>query len=278
MSKGATYCFLSDILFQNGLVSLTCTRQRREWYVLSMYNGGLYVDNEDMEKRNGFISDTTVHKKNGNRNGAAKTITTSGGSSNSGGNTGTGSGSYYPAMIHVNFAGGKTDELQQRGLWLYQSNDPHAASTYDKAHISLQSTCKPYSALQSHYAHNYNYTIEVPTILQHQAQVYDEVNVNNTLLKLDGAQEVFVLWLERGNIEDASNISNRGTGVLHGFPDGETFIAYGYDFGAVRSIDASVFNRFSVGAPIESVAGPDSHAAKPSVIPILSFIFSGTSE
>ena len=49
---------------------------------------------------------------------------------------------------------------------------------------------------------------------------------------------------------------------LHGFPDGDTFISMGYDFGAVNTIDALVYERWPIGEPLPSLAEENSHTAR----------------
>ena len=135
--------------------------------------------------------------------------------------------SFYPAIIHVNFAGGKTFELKSRGLWLYKPKNGTNAHGHG-------GSCKPFSHEYTHYAHNYNYSSEIQRIISYYENQYNDLNKPGSLLKLKTAHEVFLL----GN-----------DSKLHGFPDGDTFIAMGYDFGAVNTVDALVTSgEIGVGA------------------------------
>lgn len=190
--NSTTYCFLSDVIFQNGLMSLTCCRQRMDQYIIAMHDYAMKIGE-----------------------------------------------SYYPAVIHVNFAGGKTFELNARGLWLYK---PENGTNSGEGGY-----CKPFSHETTHYAHNYNYSSEIQRITTYYETQYNELNKAGSLLKLKTAHEVFLL----GN-----------DSKLHGFPDGDTFISMGYDFGAVNTIDALVYERWPIGEPLPSLAEENSHTAR----------------
>ena len=191
--NSTTYCFLSDVIFQNGLMSLTCCRQRMDQYIIAMHDHGIKIGE-----------------------------------------------SYYPAIIHVNFAGGKTFELDSRGLWLYQPDNGTEAN-------GLGGHCKAYSPERTHYARNYNYSSEIQRITNYYETQYNDLNKPGSLLKLKTAHEVFLL----GN-----------DSKLHGFPDGDTFISMGYDFGAVNTVDALVYERWPIGDPLNSLAEESSHTMK----------------
>ena len=166
----STYCLLSDMVFQNGLMALTCCRQRMDSYIINMAKYGIKIDN-----------------------------------------------SYYPALIHVNFSGGKTQELKERGLWLFQQ--PNGSSN------GTVGTCLPYDYQNSHYSHNYNYSSELERIYAGSEEMYKSLNRPGATMRLKNAQEVFLV----GN-----------DSKLHGFPDGDTFIAMGFDFGDVALVDSIV--------------------------------------
>lgn len=191
--NSTTYCFLSDVIFQNGLMSLTCCRQRMDQYIIAMHDHGIKMGD-----------------------------------------------SYYPAIIHVNFAGGKTFELDSRGLWLYKPENGTKADGHG-------GHCKAYSPEKTHYAHNYNYSSELQRITTYYETQYNDLNTPGSLLKLKTAHEVFLL----GN-----------DSKLHGFPDGDTFISMGYDFGAINTIDALVYERWPIGDPLTSLAEENSHTVK----------------
>jgi hypothetical protein len=192
--NSTTYCLLSDVLFQNGLMSLTCCRQRMDQYIIAMHDYGIKIND-----------------------------------------------SYYPALIHVNFAGGKTAELDERGLWLYQ----HENGTKPDG---TRGSCRPYRRENTHYAHNYNYSQELERIYTTYNTMYQDLNKpGEALIKLKTAHEVFLL----GNDSQ-----------LHGFPDGDTFVAMGYDFGNVNTVDALVYERWGIGDPLPSMAEENSHTAQ----------------
>lgn len=188
----ATYCLLSDVVFQNGLMSLTCCRQRMDSYIINMAKYGIKIGN-----------------------------------------------SYYPALIHVNFSGGKTQELTERGLWLFQQTNGSSDGT--------RGTCLPYSHESSHYSHNYNYSSELKRIYAGSEEMYKGLNRPGTTMRLKNAQEVFVI----GN-----------DSKLHGFPDGDTFVAMGYDFGDVALVDSIVQEKWDIGEPLVSLAAEDSQTAR----------------
>ena len=188
----ATYCLLSDMVFQNGLMSLTCCRQRMDSYIINMAKFGL---------------------KQGK--------------------------SFYPALIHVNFSGGKTQELKERGLWLFQHTNGSSDGTQGK--------CLPYSHESSHYSHNYNYSSELERIYAGSEDIYKDLNLPGKTMRLKNAQQVYMV----GN-----------DSKLHGFPDGDTFIAMGFDFGDVVLVDSIVQEKWDIGYPLKSLAAEDSHTMK----------------
>ena len=188
----ATYCLLSDMIFQNGLMSLTCCRQRMDQYIMNMGKYAIKI--------------------------------------------GT---SYYPALIHVNFSGGKTQELKERGLWLFQPSNGSSDGS--------SGTCAPYSHDKSHYSHNYNYTSELERIYAGSEDKFNELNHPRAIMRLKNEQQVYMV----GN-----------DSRLHGFPDGDTFIAMGFDFGDVALVDSIVQEKWEIGEDLESLAAEDSHTVK----------------
>ena len=190
-----TYCFLSDIHFQNGMVGLTCQSKRpyRPNWTLTMNKHGL----KEGDKR-------------------------------------------YPVTLHVNFCNGKSNELGMRGLWLYRDKDHGAVAQGPSADSEVDKFgCKPYKLSDTWYA-KLNWAQEVKEIDEHHRGIMNGVLNNGTLIKRDGAEDIFM-------IDEAHK--------RRSIPDGDTFLNMGFDWDKtpVHTIPGLVLTMIPEGEPFKSL-------------------------
>ena len=264
----ATYCFLSEMMFQNGLVSFTCSTKmttRDDWHV-------------EMVRQ---VPPVQVN--------------------------GIGPWLRLPVAVHANYCNAKSKELDLRGLWLYvEQNITSAPSlTAADAHASTAAAgaaalsgrrwagtqsgrlgpgevgvgCKAYNASNVYYAFK-NWTAEIAQIEARREGVLRSVLANGTLLKRYGGKEVYLMLLEPSvatataanatatsavTAAAATNTSVSGTrggeplATIPGpirrlIPDSDTFISLGSQWNQVRSIPTAVLNRIHEGPPLPSTS------------------------
>ena len=246
--ESMTYCFLSDILFQNGKTALTCTREKfMHGYTTNMIAGGIPGTEVRGPVSAPFASPQAVGMYRNSVTGTTDEV----------------QDTYYMSTIHVNFAGGKSDELNKRGLWLYAHNDNHSEHdildhTYGfkphrmHGHAELGNlhlpnykpgdsslSCRAYNITSIHYSHWPNFR---ETHAKEQKAVdawFLELDVPGTVLKRQNAREVYLV---------------QNNSVIRGFPNGDTFIKMGFEFGAVKDISGSVFMRFHMKSELEDLS------------------------
>jgi len=246
--ESMTYCFLSDILFQNGKTSLTCTREKfMHGYTTNMIAGGIPGTEVRGPESAPFAAPASI--------GMYRNMTT--------GITDKIQDTYYMSTIHVNFAGGKSDELNKRGLWLYAHHDNHSDNdVYDRTagfkphrlhgHAELGNlhlpnyhpsdgsvSCRAYNISSIHYSHMLNFREKYASLQKELLEYFKELDVPGTVLKRQNAREVYLV----GN-----------NSVIRGFPNGDTFIQMGFEFGAVKDIPGSAFHMFHQGPELRDLS------------------------
>ena len=261
--NSATYCLLSDAIFQNGMTALSCTKEN----LLGGYSGNMILGGLPARDRQGADYQPYVPSS----------------SAGSTRNVETGlidpediDREYYMAVVHMNYAGGKSDEMSRRGLWLYQHTnfsmdgdsfdsttqrfhpinrryhkaklgpgspdeeedlDPAVGGGTKAAHLS----CKNYNITGSHYDNFTDYRKKYTEYKNWIDGMFKEMSVPGTLIKRDTGQEVFLV----------SNDSR----TIRGFPNGDTFMKMGYEFDNVRKGPAALLRRFKVGPELENLKG-----------------------
>ena len=255
-----TYCLLSDVIFQNGMTSLSCTRETDlGTYTKNMIKGGLPARDRQGADYQPYVPSTGVGDAIDLETGHIIVDAID--------------REYYMAIVHMNYAGGKSAEMLQRGLWLYnhtkkameedsfdttkqrfhpinrhhkaklgpgssgddEDMDPSIGGGTKAAHLS----CGNYNITGSHYDNFTNYKEKYTKYQDWVDGMFKELSVPGTLLKRDGGQEVFLV----GN----------DSLTLHGFPNGETFMKMGFEFGAVRSGPGALVYQFQVGPQLENL-------------------------
>ena len=247
-TNAATYCFLSDILFQNGKISLSCTkRQNMLSYTHNMISGGIPISEVKGPVSAPYASPGAVGMYRNSTTGVTPHI----------------QDTYYMAVIHVNFAGGKSDELRKRGLWLYSHHNdsdtdvldasrpfnPHhevgdgpggwaTLPKYRPGDNSL--SCIFYNISTIHYSHMLNFR-ETYLQLKQEFDVYWEtLSKPGNLVKRLNAREVYLVGQNN---------------EIHLFPNGGTFMKMGYEFDKVQEIASAAFERFHKGAELPDLTG-----------------------
>jgi hypothetical protein len=207
----ATYCFLSEMLFQNGLLAFKCSQKtptRDTWHV------------EMMRQVPPVQVDGTVPRLR------------------------------LPVAIHANYCNAKSKELEIRGLWLYHESNatsmapaaPSAVGTVSRRRLSpveMGVGCKAYNASNTYFAFK-NWTAEIADIEARRDGMLRTVLVNGTLLKRYDGQEVYLVVLKQHAAAAAANSSVSGTQggklpvqstgpVRRLVPDSDTFAHLGYE-------------------------------------------------
>jgi hypothetical protein len=191
-----TYCFLSEILFQNGKVGVHCPMKQN-------FRDGFFQELWDF--------------------GGSHLLP----------------GKRFPVTVHVNYVNGKTHELKVRGLWLLRDDQVYHAhefkfnNTLDKIPEFLQ--CKSYNLSQTYY-NSINWENEIKAINDYQNKVLQSVKVNGTLIKSTSGEAVFVV----------DEIGNRRI-----VPNSDTFEAYGFEWGNIKSVPQRVLMKIAEGSPLK---------------------------
>jgi hypothetical protein len=240
----ATYCALSDILFQNGKTALSCTKSFHMLsYTSNMIMGGIPAREVKGTDHAPYSEASAVGKYRDVITGQTTDI----------------DDVYYMATVHVNYSGGKSDELNKRGLWLY----------HHRENVSESDVFDPQRPFKPHLTHDVSREVHSPTDNSVSCTVYNlSSNHYSTMLnfKKTYAEAKAVSDGELLAVNKPGELIKRATGrdiylvgndsVLHAFPNGDTFIKMGYEWGQVKSIMDYVFGRFHVGEAIPDLAAP----------------------
>jgi Nucleotide-diphospho-sugar transferase len=154
----ATYCFLSEMMFQNGMISFQCSRKaltRDIWHI-------------EMVKQ---VPEIRIN--------------------------GTGQPVRLPVAVHANYCNGKSHELGIRGLWLFdealaQRQDKENATFRGTGPGSLGIGCKAYNASNVYFAHR-KWNDDLYSIEQHRLGILKDVMKNGSLVKRFDGDEVYII-------------------------------------------------------------------------------------
>jgi len=157
-AKPAKFCFLSELLFQNGQTAFTCAVKPsfRDSYILEMDKKGL---------------------KSPTETGNAKMLHTEGDDKST-------SNVRFPITVHANFCDKKSHELSVRGLWLVQSDTPEDSFN--------QSTCRVYNPHKT-YAATFNWTEEVAQVKHKRQYMFETFVVPGGLIQSTIGMEVYIV-------------------------------------------------------------------------------------
>jgi hypothetical protein len=193
-----TYCFLNEILFQNGKVGVHCPMKQH-------FRDGFFQELWDFG-----ISDLIPGKR-------------------------------FPVTVHVNYVNGKTHELKVRGLWLlnedqiYHSHEFKINRTLDRAPEFLH--CKPYNLSQTYY-NSIDWGREINSINEYENKLLNSIKVNGTLIKSTSGEAVYAI---------------DETGKRRAIPNSDTFEAFGFEWGNIKSVPQRVLIKIAEGAPLKVV-------------------------
>ena len=266
--EAATYCFLSEMMFQNGMISFQCSTKkstRDDWHV-------------EMVRQ---VAPVQVG--------------------------GTGPWLRLPVAVHANYCNAKTKELKVRGLWLLSENHGRgaagAAANGNRTQLSTTATgptlepqpspaadaplggrrwagtlsgrlgpgevgvgCRAYNASNVYFASK-NWTAEILMIEEWRAGVLNSVLANGTLLKRYGGEEVYLLLRDppaaaaaaaaakaKGFSMGENDLAQTNGIVRCLIPDGDTFLGMGYDWDHVKQVPTAVLNRIPIGPNFNSTS------------------------
>jgi hypothetical protein len=154
----AKFCFVSELLFQNGQTAFTCGAKPsyRDAWVLEMYRQGLQSHTED----------NALHRNA--RQVPFDTVNTP----------------RFVVAVHANYCDRKTHELAVRGLWLVQN---------DSTEINFSAaTCRAYDPYQTYYA-SHNWTDENRIINKKLKYMTDTFVQPGKLIQSKNGREVYYI-------------------------------------------------------------------------------------
>jgi hypothetical protein len=154
----AKFCFVSELLFQNGQTAFTCGAKPsyRDSWVLEMFRQGLQKHNED----------NSLHHNA--RQVPFNTFNTP----------------RFVVAVHANYCDRKTHELAVRGLWLVQN---------DSTEINFNAaTCRAFDPYQTYYA-SHNWTDENRIITKKHKYMTDTFVQPGKLIQSNNGKEVFLI-------------------------------------------------------------------------------------
>lgn len=130
-----TFCFVDELLIQNGLIGVTCSARkhfRDEWLVqMSKHAIGS-------------------------------------------GSTFDGSAVRYPAVLHVNYVSSKVLELDTRGLWLVKGEEYLTAAAEGRGRLPGEQFCNPFNLSDTYYG-KMNWESEMQGVLERRRHFKDIV-------------------------------------------------------------------------------------------------------
>lgn len=158
-SRPARFCFVSELLFQNGQTAFACGVKPsfKDAYILEMYRNGL----ESPQMAEGLLHNTMRPN-----------------------NEPTPYTPRLPVTIHANFCDKKTHELNVRGLWLV---------THDTADVTFgDATCRAYDPYRTDYATR-NWTAEYLQVHHKRDYMYETFVQPGKLIQSTNALEVYLV-------------------------------------------------------------------------------------
>jgi hypothetical protein len=153
----ATFCFVSELLFQNGQTAFACgiKPSYRDAWALEMYEQGLQKHNE---------SHSLHHNA---RPVPFDTVDTP----------------RFPVAVHANFCDRKTHELAARGLWLLED---------DSTEVFSAAVCRAYDPYSTYYA-THNWTAEYTAIKSKRQYMVDTFVQPGKLIQSTSGKEVYLV-------------------------------------------------------------------------------------
>lgn len=169
--NSATYCFLSEVLFQNGLLAIQCSTKPhyKDAWVMQMNRSATptsalnvleFILEHFFFNYSHILCFFKPTELNANVNVSGK----------------------FPVIVHANYCNGKSHELSVRGLWLLGRNYTDVDSEQ----------CRPY-AIERTYYNTANWTQEVEQIMHKRMYMYDTFVRNGTLIQGSNGLEVFAV-------------------------------------------------------------------------------------
>jgi hypothetical protein len=156
--RPAKFCFLSELLFQNGQTAFTCGAKPsfKDAWILEMYRNGLQKHNEDNSQHHNA------------RQVPFDTVNTP----------------RFAVAVHANYCDRKTHELSVRGLWLVQNDTTDAPFT--------ATTCRAYDPYQTYYTAR-NWTEEYQAIVHKRNYMFETFVQPGQLIQSTNGMEVFLV-------------------------------------------------------------------------------------
>jgi hypothetical protein len=267
--NSATYCFLSDLIFQNGFTALTCSKSHYMGsYTHNMVNYGIPGSEVHGPESRPFALGTSpgIHRDKVTGITPEENI----------------DNKYYMATVHVNFSGGKSDELNKRGLWLYShtnnsENDTlsleegmqfhpmmkpnhtqsgsHQMRLERHHHNDKHLSCYNYNITEGHYTkHMHNFTEYYIGYNVYVEKEFVKLNKPGQLMKRRTGQMVYLL----GN-----------DSLLHGFPNGATFMKMGFEFDKVSPVPEFIFHKFTIGDDLPDATSKKIETIETAPVPLI---------
>ena len=158
------FCFLSELLFQNGQTAFACGTKPsyKDSYILEMYQKGLHQYNENNLLTTSIDNDNNMNSNNNND-----------------------SGERYIITLHANFCDRKTHELAVRGLWLVQYDTPDIP-------YNNHSYCRNYEPRKTMYAMK-NWTGEYWEVNNKRNYMYKTFVQPGKLIQSTTGKEVYLV-------------------------------------------------------------------------------------
>lgn len=199
----ATYCILSEILFQNGMTGFQCSTKpahRANWILAMMAQGTSTINSN-------FRYPVTIHAN------------------------------YCGGKSHeLSIRGLWLYEHEVTNTTNDKSNP--IVKKHGVAHDAFH--CKDYNILHTWYTTGLNWTVEYNSIMQERSALFNDVTKNNTLLKRTGGKEVYLIdeHKERHLIPDINTFVSMGfdfsqvrevpTILLSGIVEGKPIVSVDY--------------------------------------------------
>ena len=154
--KPIKFCFLSELLFQNGQTAFNCAVKPmfKDSYNLEIYKKGLKSPYET-GSTNMILQEDIANSTSNAR---------------------------FPVTVHANFCDKKTHELSVRGLWLVQTDSTDAPFN--------ATTCRAYDPWQTH-AGRFNWSDEVAQIKHNRQYMVETFVVPGGLIQSVNGMEVY---------------------------------------------------------------------------------------
>ena len=245
-NRPASFCFVSELLFQNGQTAFACGVKPgyRDSWLLNMDAHGLRSIQPELQTNNNNNNHnhnhhSTLHSKP-HAEQHAKATPHLADTQQQQQQQLQKNVPRFPVTVHANFCDKKTHELEVRGLWLLKEDSPEF--TFNA------STCRAYDPYKTYYA-TLNWTQEVGAVKNKRAYMMKEFVKPGALIQSTTAKEVYLVD------------SNKFRTLI---PDGDTFIAKMGDnkWKDVKFLPQPIIDLVPLGEPIVSVRNAPKPKAK----------------